>query len=270
MYKGKQYEGKFFKSICYTMNGENIYDLMPYIAFVVTFLIDASPFKFMSTYYEAQGFTFLSILNEHLMKGYLNLGKDLGINIGAKGLSALSNIDDKYFSDMFKTVLDPTAVIKLRNEYMQQSEGLIEACIQQQHTLTKQQLQQKFNANMDTILLLLVKRNPVYKFLSKFPQFDADMDIQPHELALWTEYAFAGGDKPVAFIDDGQMIVTKACNDTQYKLPQAITTPPKLHANYIDPINTVIASQHVSPHCLQILVEVGLSPYNTAPFAQNI
>ena len=80
-FNGKTYEATFFKPICYNNCGENIYTLIPYIAFVLTFLLNGSPYRFMSSYYENKGFAFLSLLDGHLNKGYRDLAKDLNINI---------------------------------------------------------------------------------------------------------------------------------------------------------------------------------------------
>lgn len=252
-YNGKQYDAKFFKPLCYNMSGDNIFKLIPYIAYVMTFLVNCSPFKFMSSDYEVQGFTFLVHLNDHLMKGYQNLATDLNINIQTKGLSALSNIKDQYFIDLFKAILSPDAIRGVRDHYLRQSEDLLEVCIQHQHALTKEYIREAYYANIDRIFMLVVEHNPIAKMLKQLPMWTSDMNINNHELALWTEYALAGGDKPLTIIDDTSALICYASNDYNFKLPEIIAKEPKVITN-VDPISTYIKGQPFS--CNDIILRL--------------
>ena len=233
IYNGKSLDARLLKGLCYNANGDYFFDLLPYICFIVTFLLNCSPYRFMSSVYEAQGFTFLTSLNNHINKGYLGLGKDLGINVQANGLSALSNIDDKYFIDLFNVVLNANAITELRNEYMSQSEGLLDTCIQEQYGITKEHVLKSFQNNMSLIFEYVIEYNPFKAIYDKLPVWNNDLTPNTHELMLWTEYALAGGDKHLAILDNGEQLINYACNDEDYEVLPKITTRPFLPQNNI-------------------------------------
>lgn len=210
---GEQMGIATIKPLCYTMNGDYIYDLLPYIAYIMTFLLNGSPFKFMSTFYEAAGFTFLALFNDHLQKGYANLAKDLDINIGSNGLSALSNIDDKYFIDLFNVILSPEAIIDVRNKYMSQTKGLLDSCIREQYVYTKEFIQTKYTENISHLCELIIAINPIKHVYDQLPTWNSDMTINAHELSQWTEYTLAGGDKDIAILPVNGRYINKCAND---------------------------------------------------------
>lgn len=244
-YNGKTYDANYFKPLAYNMSGENIFTLIPYIAFVLTYLNNCSPFRFMSNFYEAEGFTFLTHLNSHLMDGYRNLAKDLNINIQSKGLTALSDIDEHYFIDLYKAILSPDAIRNVRDEYMKQTEELLTECIQKQHILTDKMVTNAFYSNIDKIYSFIIELNPISKILQKLPNWNESSTINTHELMLWTEYALAGGDKHITIKDDTTALVCYYNSDNYYELPEIIAKHPHLESN-LQAINAITKQQ---PFC---------------------
>ena len=197
----------------------------------------------MSTYYETHGFTFLTLLNEKLMTGYRGLAKDLGIDIQSRGLSALSNIEDRYFVDFFNSVLTPTTIIQLRNTYMSNCEGLLDTCIERQQSLTRDVVMNGFKSMISEIVKMFIDESPIIQIVNKFPVWTSDNTIGSHELAIWTEYALAGGNTSFAINSEG---VNMYSNDALYKVPDSIAGKRALFETEIQIVEKYISCQPFS------------------------
>lgn len=194
-YGGIKYPLNFFHPLCYTHSGENITSLLPYIAYLFTFFIYCYPYEFDEGQSESSVFGFYKAIDDWYMKHYIQLASDTGVDVIKGDLSELSKIEDKYWTDLLKHMLNTSEIIRIRNDEIQRTPQLLEQCIADQNSITLQRITAAYNDVITNLVKLCIANSPIKKFFNSIPQFDAKrLDIT--ELMMLTQYCLAGGNIP--------------------------------------------------------------------------
>lgn len=197
MYEGINYNISEFKPLMYTCSGESFMSLLPYICYVITFMVHCHPYTFNEATSESSVFGFHTALNNWYMLNYTALGSDHSIDVINDSLEEIFNsVPDNELIDVIKIVLNPKKIINIRDKELSLTPDLLDECIGDQNGLNYATIKQAWNATMTRLLEITLELNPVKQLFDKFPAFDSSV-VNIRELALWTQYALAGGSKSV-------------------------------------------------------------------------
>lgn len=191
-YGGVNYDISVFRPFCYTANGENFITLLPYLCYVMTFLIHCRPYTFNEAQTESSTYGFYKSLDAYYALNYAMLGKDYNINIVRSSIEELSAIPDEYFVDMFKVMLHPDKIIKIRNDEMSKTPELLDECISDQNGLTYEFVRDAWNITMTQMIKIVLNHTPIKRIFDKIPTFKSNV-LNVNDLMLLTQYCLAGG-----------------------------------------------------------------------------
>lgn len=209
VYNGIRYDLAVFKSLCYTRSGECFYALLPYICYVITFLVDCRPYSFNETHTESSTFGFLSSFNVHLTNYYNAFREDTNIDLLKSDPTSLPpTISDKQVNDMIQTMLHPDNITKLRNEEIGKTPQLLIECIKDQTELSDEYVAKAFDNTFTRLVTMIVQQNPIKYIFDALPRFKYTNNININELINWTSYCIAGGNAPF-IIETGLHASTK-------------------------------------------------------------
>ena len=140
--------------MCYNQNGENFYDLVPYVVFYYTFYTDCSPYTFeeeigTNSSYNAMNATINNFLSTYTNKFIEAIsGKPLDpLKATHFSLDDFMEIVDKYIPEEIRTeklkqfvstTCNFDSVITLRNNELSKTEGLIEENFSDQTSKSKE------------------------------------------------------------------------------------------------------------------------------------
>ena len=176
-YNGKRYEISDFKPLLYTCSGESIITLLPYIAYVITFFIHCNPYAFDDITSDSSLFSFYNSIEAHMSKYLSALGDDFGIDF----IKELTVSEEKAFEKLISTIpvedwkaciekmLDPSTIVKIRNDEIQKTEGLLETVVSLQNSLTEGFVCDAFQQVLNELVNICIKQNPVAKLVQLFP-----------------------------------------------------------------------------------------------------
>ncbi len=194
---GIEYDINIFKPLCYNASGECFITLLPYICYIMTFLIHCRPFTFNEAQTNSSTFGFFNSLEQYYQLNYQALGEDFDIDVIRTSLTELlQKIPENYFVDLFKVMLNPDKIIEIRNNEIRKTENLLNECLTDQNSLTYQFVQDAFNMTMSQMLKRIISLNPIHNIFNTMPRFQSNGNVNVCELSDWTEYCLANGDKP--------------------------------------------------------------------------
>lgn len=216
-----------FAPIAYTCNGDNILDLLPYIAYIYTFYLNGSPYTFHDAMPGDSLHTqFMSTLNSYCQSYYSALLADLGVTPASFVLNEhalYESVDTMSLQGMLNRMLDFNKLLELRNAEMNKSPGLLDTCISSQNRLDDSFIESRFNSNMSTLMQVIIDKNPFKKIYDSFPEFEPTevskgmQRLNMGNLMAITQYCVANGDKPFAIDREYKFIpIHNSVGNTEY------------------------------------------------------
>ena len=170
------------KPLCYNQNGENFYDLVPYVVFYYTFYTDCSPYTFeeeigTNSSYNAMNATINNFLSTYTNKFIEAIsGKPLDpLKATHFSLDDFMEIVDKYIPEEIRTeklkqfvstTCNFDSVITLRNNELSKTEGLIEENFSDQTSKSKEYIMNAFKTNLQVIAEELATNNLFARFMN--------------------------------------------------------------------------------------------------------
>lgn len=217
-YKNIQLSISTIKPLCVNNNGENVAELLIYIAYLFNFFINLSPYIFNEVVNGSSTQTFMLTIEEHINEQFnklITIGKY--INPQSKNISSefkfktveelYSDINNiKYFDEndiksVIKTILNNKTIMSIRNKVLQLNDPDLSKAINEQNKITDKLCYQGYIRVMENLIDIVVKHNYYNKnILSKLPVFNEN-NYSLHELILLTSYAIAGGNHPFIIND---------------------------------------------------------------------
>lgn len=196
--KGVKYDLSIFKPLCYTRTGECYFAILPYIAYLVTFMVDCRPYSFNEAQSDSSAFGFLTSLNSYFQKYYTAFKEDTNIDLVKSDPYKLPpTISDNHIMNMMKKMLHPDGIISVRNDEIAKTPELLNECIKDQSDLSDNYVSDAFMNTMNRLIKIIIQQNPLKHIFDAVPRFRNDnkgLNIQ--ELMNWTQYCLSGGDKP--------------------------------------------------------------------------
>ena len=206
------------KPLCVNNNGENVAELLIYIAYLFNFFINLCPYVFNEVVNGSSTQIFMLSIEEHINEQFnklITLGKY--INPSSKNISnefrfrsveeLYSDVNNiKYFDvndikSVIKTVLNNKVITDKRNRVLQQNDPDLTKAIGEQNNITDELCYKGYLRVMENLIDIVVKHNYFNKhILSKLPVFNQS-NYSLHELVLLTSYALSGGNQPFIIND---------------------------------------------------------------------
>lgn len=192
---GISYDIKTFKPLMYNNCGENYITLMPYICYLLTFMIHCRPFTFNEALSETSTFGFYTALEAYYEFNYNELGKEFGLDIIHSSLEELKKIPDDYFKDFFKVMLNPDKIIEIRNTEIRKTENLMNECLSDQNALSLDFVRRAWDLTMGQMIKRVVAFTPIKNTFDSIPRYKQNYNLNVYELMDWTQYCLANGNK---------------------------------------------------------------------------
>jgi hypothetical protein len=245
-----------FKPLCYTKTGDSFYELLPYICYVMTFLIHCKPYAFNEVTANSSVHGFNKSLNDWYMRNYKQLGDVHGVDIVAQKLETaavldkrqrlLNEIPEKDMRTMFNYMLDPEQIIRIRNDELLREPDLLNMCVSDQNGIPEATIKNAFDLTMSAVLDIIVEETPFRTIFNSIPRFNPRA-INLNELMAWTQYALSGASKSFC-VEPGFFSELKQEHAFSYSLhddPRAIKQLPN---HYFGPqkLNTAIKPLNIS------------------------
>jgi hypothetical protein len=167
--KGRIISLEDFKILCYNLEGVSIYQNLPYLIYIITFLTYGHPYSFNEATVQSSCFGFLTSFDQHLMKGIRELNSYLGIDVLSSSLIDIENFTSQQTQQLRKLLdiyLKPETVIKIRNKEIEKEQDLLEECVTDQNDLSNEYLTDSFHLVLNNVVNILLDSNP-YSSLSK-------------------------------------------------------------------------------------------------------
>lgn len=193
--KGVPFDLAAFKPLCYTRAGECYFTILPYLAYLITFMVDCRPYTFAEAHTESSSFGFYTAFENHIQKYYTAFAEDTGVNLLKYSPDLLpATVTDKQLSDMFHKMLHPDRIIEIRNIEIGKTPSLLNECISDQSALSDDYVAKAFANTFTKLIRIIILQNPIKHIFDSIPQFKSDVDI--NELMNWTSYCLSGGNHP--------------------------------------------------------------------------
>ena len=186
---GNRYSIDVFRPLFYNSSGESLFDLIPYIAYLFTFLIYGFPFQFDDSYSESSMQSYYASLEEWFDTCYETLYKEQGIT----PLNAAEvEISDTTWRGFFNSMLNEGKIIELRNAEMNKTDDLLSAQTSTQLSIQESDLTVKFNTVLNELITHANSQAPWEKIILQFEPF-LNSYINIAELINLTEWLICGG-----------------------------------------------------------------------------
>ncbi len=194
------------KPIMYTNVGENISDLLPYIAYIYNFFINGNPYLFNDLTSGSNIQLFLNNVNDVFNIFYSKLIKE-GRNVDANDASQEFFNLDHFFSDvdhikkfntgtviqMYEKMLSTDTIIPIRTRILVDS--ITDEDVEEQTSIPIQVCKAGFMNVLENLFEIVVNKNYItLNVFDKIPMFDPSV-IDYHTLSLINEYCITGGNQ---------------------------------------------------------------------------
>ena len=174
------------KAIGFTNIGENITELLPYIAYIYNFLINCSPYEFNSvangnvqTIYTQQLNQYFESNWKKLIKNYPMLRiEQLYQSLDTDELLKIVNPDD--IRNLLQDILSPESLLEIRNEIIQNNAEMLDSCVRDQLMLSQENIFQGFHEVFTRLVDIVLNNSPITKLHKQIPffsSFNPDMEI---------------------------------------------------------------------------------------------
>ncbi len=188
------------RPLCYTNTGENIADLLPYIAYLYNFFINCQNYTFGEILAGSTHNSFFESIEANFTKYYQKLiASTNGMNMTklfAKPHDLVKHFSPDILKSMYNEMLNPENIIQIRNDIIiNDSTKQLQKAISQQTCVTKSVVQAGFHKALCDLVDIVIQQNPITKVFRKMPLFCAKT-LNEYELGQWTAYAMSGGMEP--------------------------------------------------------------------------
>lgn len=231
MYKNIPMTVSKIKPLCVTHIGENIAELLIYVAYLYNFFINCSPYMFNEVATGSSEQAFLLMVEEHINEEFnklITLGRRLTNTVMVRTVDDLYN-DYKRIrvfdtSDVKKTltnILSTRIIMDLRNKVLRKDDPDLHHAISSQNDITQEHCYKGFLSVFSNLVDIMVKNNFFFKkILSNFPTFNEN-NYSLHELIMLTSWYVSGAKYPFIINDYEQY---ECCID-----PTAVENYPQIH-----------------------------------------
>ena len=188
------------RPLCHINTGENIADLLPYIAYLYNFFINCQNYTFGEILAGSTHNSFFESIEANFTKYYQKLiASTNGMSMTklfAKPHELIKHFSANVLKSMYSEMLNPENIIEIRNEIIiNDASKQLQKAISQQTAVTKQVVQAGFHKVMSDLLEIVIQKNPITKIFKKLPLF-CSKTLNEYELGQWTAYAMSGGNEP--------------------------------------------------------------------------
>ena len=188
------------RPLCYTNTGENIADLLPYIAYLYNFFINCNNYTFGEILAGSTHNSFFESIEANFTHYYKKLIESTnGITMPklfAKPHELVKHFSTDVLKSMYSEMLNPENIIQIRNDIIiNDATKQLQKAISQQTCVTKSVVQAGFHKVLCDLIEIVIQNNPITKVFRKLPLFCAKT-LNEYELGQWTAYAISGGTEP--------------------------------------------------------------------------
>jgi len=183
-----------YRPLCYNSTGENYFNLLPYLCYLITFFIHCRPFSFNEEYSHASSYSFTTAFENWLKIQYTKLANDNGKTL-VNNYDVIDSIPDDELSEFLKFTLHPKKIIEIRNEAMMKEETLLDECVSDQMAVNESFVKDAWERTMTHMLEIVVNNSPIKILFSKLPTYNP-RNVNTKELMLLTQYCLGGGNTP--------------------------------------------------------------------------
>lgn len=199
--RGKSFTLRDLKPLCYTNTGENVADLLPYIAYLFNFFINCKNYTFGEILAGSSRNVFMEMIDANFSAYYQKLIDNNHLNMGLTQLFAdestiLEKIPKDVFLSMFSEMLNPENIIKIRNNViLADTSGQLQSVISTQTAVSEGAVSEGFSLILAQLIELIINKNPISQLFQKIPVFREQI-LNEYELSMLTQYALSGGIAP--------------------------------------------------------------------------
>lgn len=222
------------RPLAFINTGENIADLLPYIAYLYNFFINCNNYTFGEILAGSTHNSFFESIEANFSKYYQKLiASTNGMNMTklfAKPHELVKHFSPDVLKAMYSEMLNPENIIQIRNEIiMNDASKQLQKAVSQQTEVTLPVVQAGFHKVMNDLIDIVIQKNPITKLFKKLPLF-CSKTLNEYELGQWTAYALSGGSEPFMINKD---LTYMGVGDIQnhgsidFLPPQQITTEVK-------------------------------------------
>lgn len=206
--RGKTFNMKELKPLMYSNTGENITDLLPYIAYLYNFFINCKNYTFGEILAGSHRNLFMESIDSNFSSYYQKLISSSNQTITLNQLfTDTDNFVDIFGKEtiisMYNEMLDPKNIIKIRNDaIISDTSGQLQGAISQQAGVNESVVEQGFLLVLSQLIEITIDKNPITKLFNKIPLFSQNV-LNEYELSMLTHYALSGGVYP--FMIDSEL-----------------------------------------------------------------
>lgn len=239
-YQDKVFSLNELRPLCYINTGENICDLLPYIAYLYNFFINCNNYTFSEILAGSTHNAFMEAIEANFNNYYQKLLSSVTGMTLAKLFSKPDNFINHFAPDVIKSMysemLNPENMIEIRNRVIiSDATNELSKAVSSQTEITPETVHAGFAKVMGDLIDIVIKKNPITKFYKKLPQFSAN-NVNQFELSQWTSYAISGGNHPFIINSD---LTTVAVGDNNVNHNSCPMIPPQILNSEIKPISLI-------------------------------
>lgn len=171
------------RPIFYTCSGEFVYDIIPYLIYLLTYLVHGSPFTFDEGQTEASLFGFLSSINIWFKNNLKAIEIEHDVNLDS--VESFDKLPKETIQNLFDHMLDPNKIIEIRDSEMNKEPGLLNQSIVTQNGIRDKYIQAYFLEVVNEITKSFFQHGLWNCIFTKLPKYKKDFSI--NELLLTTE-----------------------------------------------------------------------------------
>ena len=217
------------RPLCYTNTGENITDLIPYIAYLYNFFINCNNYTFGEILAGSTHNSFFESVEANFTKYYQKLIASVNgmtmTKLFAKPQEIVKHFSPDILKSMYSEMLNPENIIQIRNDIIiNDSSKQLQKAISQQTEVTRSVVQAGYHKVIGDLIDIVIQHNPITVMYKKLPLFCAKT-VNEYELGQWTAYAMSGGNEPFMINRD---LTFMGIGDIQHHGTASFLPPQKL------------------------------------------
>lgn len=211
VWQDSSYTLEDIKPIAFNNVGENIAELLPYIAYLYNFLINCSPYEFNSVANGNVQTVYTQALNQYFENSWRRLIKNYPMLKLEQLYASLDNdsifkiVDKEDIRNLLKEILEPDAILKIRNTIIENNPDILSACVKDQLMISQENVLQGFHEVFTRLADIVIRSNPINKLIQKIPFFS---NFQPNMEITWriVNWCLCGSSTPFFITDSFEFI----------------------------------------------------------------
>ena len=207
----KSFNLEELRPIAFTNVGENITDLLPYIAYLFNFLINCQPYEFNSVANGNVQNIYVQAMNQYFENSWRRLIKNYPMLKIETFYASLDNdsifgiVEKEDIRSLLKEILSIDNVLKIRNGIIENNPEILSACIRDQLAISQHDVLIGFNEVLSRLVDIVVQSNPLNRLIQKIPFFSA---FEPNLEITYriVEWCLCGSETPFLISDSFEFI----------------------------------------------------------------